>query len=110
MNVVIKKIDTFLAPQKVIYKNCIYKITQLNSKYFIKGYKVLLVNDMIEGVTLDNLHPNADPTDGDFCMPEVLLGIELNQKSINSINSMLCCFNIDDCYFTPWGEITIEKI
>lgn len=110
MKVEEKEIQTFLAPQKIIYKNCLYKITQLNPKYFIRGYKVLLVNDKIEGVTIDSPHPNADPTNGDFCMPETLIGEELNQMSINSINSMLCCFNIDDCYFTPWGEITYEKI
>ena len=104
------KIDEFITPLKMIYKNRLYKITKLDPKYHINGYRVLAINDKIEGVTIDSPHPNADPTNGDFCVPDALIGKNLNEQSINSINSMLCCFNIDSCYFTPWGEITYEKI
>jgi len=96
-------------PKKLIFKNEIYEILNISPKFIINGYKVKTVNGKIDIVTLPCPHPNANPRTGEFCIPSNLRDLDLNKNTIKMIESMLSCFNLDDCYFTPWDEIEYRK-
>ncbi len=103
------EVTALIMPRKLIYKNEIYKITKLKKKFEIRNYIVKTVNDKIDMVILNNPHPNAIPRTGEFCIPNNLRQHELTKESNSMIISMLSCFNLDNCYFTPWDEIKYEK-
>lgn len=103
------EITKFVTPKKLIYKNELYRITKLAKKFEIKNYIVKTINDKIDMVILNNPHPNAIPRTGEFCIPNSLRQHELTKESNSIIMSMLSCFNLDDCYFTPWDEIKYKK-
>lgn len=103
------KINCFIRPKKIIFKHQIYEILDLPFKYIIKGYTIKLCDDKIEAIILNTQHPNADPQTNEFCIPNSLRKHKITKKSKAMINSILYCFNLDDCYFTPWNEITYEK-
>ncbi len=109
MKIMNVEISEFIMPQKLIYKNELYRITQLAEKFEIKGYVVKTVDNKIDMVILNNPHPNAIPRTGEFCIPNNLRQHELTKETNSMIVSMLSCFNLDNCYFTPWDEIKYEK-
>jgi len=96
-------------PHKLIFRNQLHEIIDLNKKFVIKEFIVKTVDNKIDKVILNNPHPNAEPRTGSFCIPNSLREHDLNQNTIKMIESMLCCFNLDDCYFTPWDEIKYRK-
>jgi len=96
-------------PSKLIFRNEIYEILNLDRKFVIKGYEIKTVDNKIDTVTLKNPHPNANPRSGEFCIPNTLRKHKITDNTINMIDSMICCFNLDDCYFTPWDEIEYKK-
>lgn len=96
-------------PYKLIFKNQIYEITDLDPKFVISEFVIKTVNDKIDQITIKNPHPNAHPRTGDFCIPHNLRQYEVNKNTIEMIENILCCFNLDDCYFTPWDEIKYKK-
>lgn len=103
------EVTEFIMPRKLIYKNELYQITKISKKFEIKKYVVKTVDDKIDMIILDNPHPNAIPRTGEFCIPNSLRQHELTKESNSMIISMLSCFNLDDCYFTPWDEIKYER-
>lgn len=103
------KVMTHISPRKLIFKNELYNITELSEKFEIKNYIVKTVNGKIDMVILNNPHPNANPRTGEFCIPSSLRKHELTENTKDMILSMLSCFNLDDCYFTPWDEIQYER-
>lgn len=96
-------------PRKLIFKNQIYEITNLDRKFVIKDYKIKTVDGNLDMIILNNPHPNANPTTGEFCIPHKLRQLSIDTKTLNMIKSMICCFNLDDCYFTPWDEIEYKQ-
>jgi hypothetical protein len=109
MEIINHEITDFIRPRKLIFQNKLFNITQLAKKFDIVSYIVKTVNGKIDMVILNNPHPNAVPKTGEFCIPNNLRDHELNEVSKNMITSMLSCFNLDDCYFTPWDELKYEK-
>jgi hypothetical protein len=103
-------VNDVCVPSKIIFKNELYQITNLHEKFIIKGYTVKTVNNMIDSVILSNPHPNANPKTGEFCLPYKLRSLKFNKKEKEMIVVMLCHFNLDDCYFTPWNEIEYRRI
>lgn len=109
MDIVNHEITEYIKPRKLIFRNEIYAITKLARKFEIATYVVKTVEGKIDMVLLNNPHPNAIPSSGEFCIPHNLRNHELTTNSKNMITSMLLCFNLDDCYFTPWDEIEYKK-
>jgi len=109
MEILNVEVREFIMPRKLIYKNELYQITKLAKKFEIKNYIVKTVDGKIDMVILNNPHPNAIPRTGEFCIPNSLRQHELTKNSNSMIISMLSCFNLDNCYFTPWGEIKYKK-
>jgi len=109
IEIVYKKINAFIRPKKIIFKNQLYEILQLPFKYNIKGYTIKLCDNKIESVLIDSPHPNVEPQTGELCIPNILRKHKITKESKSMIYSILYCFNLDDCYFTPWHEITYQK-
>jgi len=109
MEIVNHVITKFIKPRKLIFKNELYKITRLAPKFEISSYMVKTINGNIDMIFLNVPHPNAIPKTGEFCIANSLRKNKLNENSNSMIISMLSCFNLDDCYFTPWDEIQYEK-
>jgi len=103
------EVKTLLVPRYMIYKNELYNITNLDRKYVVKGYIVELIDGKIFNIILNGIHPNANPVNNDFCIPESLYDKKLTDEIKNNIENMIRTFNVDDCYFTPWGEIECNK-
>lgn len=109
MNIVNHIVREVYVPHKLLYRNQIHEIIDIDPKFVISGFVIKTVNDKIDQVLLKNPHPNANPKTGDFCIPSSLREHELSKNTIKMIENMLCCFNLDDCYFTPWDEIKYQK-
>jgi len=109
MNIKTETIRNVHTPYKLIFRNQIHEILKLDPKFVIRGYKIQTVDGKIDNIFLNNPHPNADPGTGEFCIPNKLRELELNENTLKMISTMLCCFNLDDCYFTPWDEIEYRK-
>lgn len=105
LNIRTKRIRDVMVPHKLIFKRRVHEILNLDRKFVIKDVEVKTVDGKIDTITLKNPHPNANPRSGEFCIPHSLRQLELNENTLKMIKSMLCCFNLDDCYFTPWDEI-----
>lgn len=103
------EIQDFIIPGKLIFRNELYTIKKVAEKFKIRNYIVQTVDGKIDMVILNNPHPNAVPRTGEFCIPHSLRQHQLTKNSKAMIISMLSCFNLDDCYFTPWDEIQYEK-
>ena len=103
------KVEELVVPQRLIYKNEFYKITDYKDRYVTRGYTVVLVNEKIDELVISNVHPNANPKTGEFCIPHSLRKFPLGEETKKMIHSMLSCFNLDDCFFTPWNEIQYQK-
>ena len=109
MEILNHEVTEFIRPRKLIYRNELHTITKLAKKFDIVSYVVKTVDGKIDMVILNNPHPNAVPRTGEFCIPNNLRQHELTDNSKHMITSMLSCFNLDDCYFTPWDEIEYKK-
>jgi hypothetical protein len=96
-------------PYKLVHRNQIYEIVKLHDKFIVKGFIIKTVNDKIDMVIINNPHPNANPRTGELCIPNQLRRLKITKNTLNMIRTMLCCFNLDDCYFTPWDEIEYRK-
>ena len=103
------KIDNCVVPKRIIFKRRLYEITYLDEKYFIFDYAIDTdINGKIFNVFIDAVHPNANPNTGSFCIPNKLRKHKVTNKSISMIESMLQCFDYDDCYFRPIKGVDID--
>lgn len=104
-----KRMREVNVPYKLIFRNQIHEITDLHDKFILRDFTITTIDGKIDTVTVHNPHPNANPKTGEFCIPHSLRKLEVSENTLNMIRSMLCCFNLDDCYFTPWDEIEYKK-
>jgi hypothetical protein len=103
------KIRKPIAPQKIIHNGDIYQIIDYPYEYFIKGYKITLMDGRIDDVHINGKHPNAQPGTGEFCLPNELRKIPFNSKTKQFLETILSQYNLNNCYFTPWNEIQYQK-
>lgn len=104
------KILDFIKPKRMIFKNQLYIIDEIDSKYNIRGYTIKTYDNIINQIILNVKHPNANPNTGELCIPEFLKKHIITKKSLTMIKGILYCFNLDDCYFTPWNEMIYKEI
>jgi hypothetical protein len=110
MNLTEEYVDSIVVPTKLIFKSTMYRITSIDKKYIIDGYDLDVVDGKVDEIYIKSPHPNADPDTGLFCIPDSLREFDFDNKVTETINLMLSCFNLDDCYFTPWGELKYKKL
>ena len=101
-----------LFPKRLIYNQKIYNIISCEKKYKISKYLCKVINDKLEELYIigNTCHPNAKPKNGEFCIPSSIKGANFDSLQKNIIENILTTFNIDYCYFTPWGEITYNEV
>lgn len=104
------KVLTCLFPKKMIYENKLYRITSFNRKYHINSYTIKVINNKLEELYIEGYHPNAKPKNNEFCIPHTIMGVDYSELEDNVIENILTTFNIDYCYYTPWGEIEFKEI
>ena len=104
------KVVKNLFPKRLIYNKKLHRIKSFNKKYRITGYTLKLINGKLEELYIDGLHPNAKINNSEFCIPRSIRGVDYTKIAKNVIENILTTFDIDDCYYTPWGEIVYEEI
>jgi hypothetical protein len=112
MSLVIKDtlVRRVITPSKLIYRSEIYKIIDIHPKFIVKGFVVKTVNNRMDIITVSAPHPNVNPTTKHLCIPHRIRDLPLTDNTIIMIETILDCFNLDDCYFTPWDEIQYTKV
>ena len=98
-----------IVPDKLIYRSEIFRIIDIHPKFIVKNFVVKTVNDKIDIIKVSNPHPNVNPTNKNLCIPHSMRTLPLTANTIVMIETILSCFNLDDCYFTPWDEIQYTK-
>ena len=101
--------DRIIIPDRAIYDGRLYRM-ETNKKFILKGYKVKSINKKIDQIFIRGVHPNANPKNKEFCIPNKLRKQSLSLETTNIIQTIMRCFNLDDCYFTPWDEIDIDPM
>ncbi|MHA1802245.1 MAG: hypothetical protein ACTSWJ_10955 [Candidatus Heimdallarchaeaceae archaeon] len=101
--------DRIIIPDRAIYDGMLYRMN-IDRKFILKGYKVKSINKKIDQIFVKGTHPNANPRTREFCIPNKLRKYSLNSETTNVIQTIMRCFNLDDCYFTPWDEIEINPM
>jgi hypothetical protein len=97
-----------VVPKIMYYQNKMHDITYVDPSLVIKGYKINLNNSEVESVKLFNSHPNSDPKTNKFCLPSNVIGKKLEEVK-DLISYLLSVYNIDSCYFSPWGLIKYKE-
>ncbi len=107
----IQKVDVRkpIGPKKIVHNGEVFQILSYPKKYFIKGYKITLVNGRIDNVHINGSHPNAQPHTGKFCIPNTLRKMDFNDDTQELLETILSQYNLNNCYFTPWNEIRYKR-
>lgn len=99
----IVEVKSLLIPYRVIKKQKLYYITSLNSKYYIRDYRIFLNElNQLSLLYINNPHPNAD--NGLFCLPKNIIELKWTDENRNIVENMLKTFNLDDCFFIPYSD------
>jgi hypothetical protein len=109
MKVLTESIKRIIIPDKLIYKDEMYRIIDLHSKFIINEIEIKTVNKKIDLIKVRSPHPNVNPVNRNLCFPHRMRSLCLTKNTIIMIESILRCFNLDNCYFTPWDEIEYTK-
>ena len=97
-----------IIPRTMIYNQEIYDIVYVDPKMIINNYEIILDDFKLVGLKLFNPHPNCNPKTNEFCLGSNIIGQKIEKiKSI--FDYMLSVYNIDSCYFSPWGLINYIK-
>lgn len=101
---------TSLVPNRLIYQNKLYSITDIDHDHYINKYEIFLDDeDRINIVCVDCDHPNADPQTDIFCLPEELKNRHISKKLIKEIEVVMETYNLNHSYFAPWSYISYDK-
>ena len=109
MNLKKVEVQKPIGPKKIVHNGDVYRIIKYPKKYFIKGYKLTLIDGKIDNVHIDGAHPNAQPGTGKFCIPNELRKMDFNTNTKKLLETIISQYNLNNCYFTPWNEIQYRK-
>ena len=93
-----------IVPKIMYYQNKIHDITSVDSSLIIKNYKIILNSLKVKSLILFNSHPNCNPNTNEFCLPVNVIGKKFEEVK-DLISYLLSVYNVDSCYFSPWGLI-----
>jgi len=81
-----------------------YKIKIVDPDYIINEFKIHTnENKKIEKIIITKgKHPNCDPNNKIFCIPDFLKNQEIDDKTIIDITNMFLIWNFDNAYIKPW--------
>ena len=104
---VIKKI---IIPSRLIYEKQLYKITKISKKYVIREYMITEINGRFDSLFVTTPHPNVNPKTNMFCIPSFIDDSFIDENFKKLLESLMSTFNVDNCYFTPIGDIEYRKL
>jgi len=100
--------DDIIIPKIMNYKNKIYDILTVDDSLIINRYDICLKRFKVVSIILYNNHPNCNPNTNEFCLPIYMKNQKIESIK-NAIPLILSIYNIDNCYYSPWGLITYKK-
>jgi hypothetical protein len=104
-----KRIRKVIVPEKLIYKREAYRILDIPKKFMINEFIIKTLDGEIDNVFVQTPHPNVNPKSKKLCLPNTMRSLKVTKNTIKMIENILTCFNLDNCYFTPWDEIQYRK-
>ena len=93
-----------IVPKIMYYQNKIHDITFVDPALIIKGYKIGIEDSKIRSLILSNRHPNCNPNTKEFCLPPNVIGANVDDVK-DLLSYLLTVYNMESCYFSPWGLI-----
>jgi len=102
------KVNNIITPSKMIFKRELKRITYVFPELIINGYSIYINRNKLYKLCLENIHPNCDQKTKIFCLPDCILGKELNKEIFKIIDDILCTYNLDSCYYIPWKYFRYE--
>lgn len=97
-------------PTKLIHNSTLRKIEVTNSKFIIEKFEIFTKDKKIDTIVItEGKHPNCNPEDGVFCIPDYLKRLTLNHETLKIIIEMFKIFNFESAYYLPWGSIEYAK-
>lgn len=103
------RIRKVIKPEKLIYKRELYRIIDIPKKFTITEFVIKSVDGKLDNVFVPTPHPNVNPINKKLCIPNSMRSLDVTKNTIIMIENILNCFNLDNCYFTPWDEIQYRK-
>jgi hypothetical protein len=98
-----------IIPKTMKYKNEIYDILFVNPKLIIRKHIIKLKDGKLKRVELVGKHPNCSNTTNEFCLPFGFVGKKFDKATREMIEYLISTYNLDSCYFMPWGMIKYKK-
>ena len=101
-----------IVPDKLMSCSTLYYITITNPKFIINEYEICVGNNKkIEKIKLlEGKHPNCDPQTNEFCIPDFIKKLEIDDKVLEIIENMFKIFNFESSFYQPWADFEIKKI
>lgn len=101
---------TRLIPNKLICNQDFYTISLVDEEYIIDEFVIYVRNEKIERIViLKGKHPNCNPVNKEFCIPDEIKNMKFNKEALRLIENMFLTFNFNSAYFQPWAVFKIEK-
>ena len=99
-----------IIPERMIYKNKIYRIAKIDPNYIIDKYSIRVTDgkEKLISIKLDADHCNADPHTDLFCLSNNIKFKKLSSDLIKIIEGLIRTYNLNNCYFTPFNFIEYE--
>ena len=106
----IKQINKKIIPNRILYNSEIWNITSVDEKFVIYSYILELDEEgYIRNLILESKHPNCEPINNRFCLPNYIYQLKFNDQTRKLIENLLSTFNVNNAYFSPWKYIKYKK-
>ena len=100
-----------IVPDKMFFDNKKFVLTKVDPEFVIKIYDIFLDrNNCVRKLSLLSKHPNCDPKTKLFCLPNFVKENEFNEAVKCMIYYCLSTFNLENCYFMPWGNCEYQRM
>lgn len=98
-------LDKPIVPDKMFFEGKKFIITEVDPEFIINQYYLYVdENQHIQKLSLVNKHPNCDLETGFFCLPEFVKKMTFSKEVKCMIHCWLGSFNLENCYYMPWGQ------
>lgn len=98
-------LDKPIIPDKMFFDGRKFIITEVDQEFIIKEYYLYFDDDKrVQKLFLPHKHPNCDPETNLFCLPEFVKKIPFSKEMKCMIHCWLGSFNLENCYYMPWGQ------
>jgi len=100
-----------IVPDKMFFEGKKYIISDVSKDFVTRSY-CLYIDDKgrVQKLSLSNKHPNCDPVTGLFCLPRFVKQEVFSDKIKSMIHCWLGTFNLENCYYMPWGQCKYKRM